>query len=41
MLVLATLSLWVRNRLDKNRSKKKIKEREDKLAEKEDGKYFT
>ena len=41
MLVLATLSLLVRNRLDKNHSKKKIKEREDKLAEKEDGKYFT
>ena len=38
LLVLATLSLWVRNRLDKKRSRKKIKERDDKLTEKESGK---
>ena len=38
MLVLVTLSLCVRNRLDKKRSKKKMEERDNRLAEKEDGK---
>ena len=38
ILVLVTLSLCVKNRLDKKRSKRKIEEHDNRLAEKEDGK---
>ena len=41
LLVLVTLALWVRNRLDKNLSEKKVKERDDKLAEKDGGKSVS
>ena len=41
LLVLVTLALWVRNRLDKNLSEKKVKERDDTLAEKEGGKSVS
>ena len=38
LLVLVILSLCVINRLDKKQSKRKIEERDSRLAEKEDGK---
>ena len=38
LLVLVILSLCVINRLDKKQSKRKIEERDRRLAEKEDGK---
>ena len=38
ILVLVTLSLCVKNRLDKKRSKRKIEEHDNRLAKKEDSK---